>query len=78
VNGTATASNTNSPKTATASCSSGKVALGGGFLIAGSGSSAAAGIASYPSANDTWTANAIKITGNPNFSLQAFVICATQ
>jgi hypothetical protein len=77
VTGTATANDNATPKTATASCDAGKVVLGGGYHIGGT-STQTASIASYPISNDTWVATAIKITGNPSFSIQAFVICATQ
>jgi hypothetical protein len=72
--GTATANNNTSPKTATATCPVGTKAIGGGGLISG----VSAGITtSYPSSDTVWTVTGEKLSGNPSWSLQAFVICAT-
>jgi hypothetical protein len=66
---------TNSPKTATATCSAGKTALGGGYIVGGTSNSVVVD-QSYPSATDTWTVSGVKTGGNPSWSLQAYVVCA--
>jgi hypothetical protein len=75
ITGTASLSNGNSPKTVTATCSPGKTALGGGYLVGGAASAIAVD-QSYPSASDTWTVSGFETGGNPTWSLQAYVICA--
>ena len=69
--------NGTSPKTATASCPAGEVALGGGGIMANGGSGTIALNASYPSSDTVWTMVADRQSGSGNWSLQAYVICAT-
>lgn len=80
VSGTASGSNETSPKTVTASCPAGKVALGGGFLVTvASGVLAEITVTeSRATADNVWT-----VTGSEdndsnvgNWSIQAFVVCA--
>ncbi len=76
--GTATASNTTTPKTATASCSAGKVAVGGGHILTGNQTERRAVVESYASADGTWTITARNFNGSGNWALQAFVVCVNQ
>jgi hypothetical protein len=80
VPGTASADD-EADKDVTASCTSGGVAIGGGFLTSNvSDASEIAITASYPSASDTWrVTGTVDNTGggNQSYSLQAYVICAT-
>ena len=68
--------------TATADCSSGKKALGGGYLIEdyyGYPEEGPAATASYPSDDDTWTVSG-RFIGYHYFgdwSIRAYVVCAT-
>ena len=77
--GTASASSSASPKTATATCPSGNV-LGGGFLALapGGGVAEVTTTASYPSSSTVWTVTASEDNAGDvgNWSLQAFAICA--
>ncbi len=76
--GTATASNGTSPKTATASCSAGKVAVGGGHILTGNQPERRPVVASYASADNTWTITATNYSGTGSWALQAFVVCVNQ
>jgi hypothetical protein len=73
--GASSPNNGTSPKTVTATCPNGKVVLGGGGRISG-----AAGLsitASYPSSNTVWTVTAERHSGSGNWSVRAYVVCAT-
>jgi hypothetical protein len=64
----------------TATCTSGKVAIGGGWLT-GSVSSPEDTIitASYPSSTTVWTVTGTSYPsgGDQSYTLQAYVVCAT-
>ena len=79
--GTASASNEGNSKTVTATCPTGKVALGGGFVVTTAGGNAAeiSIVRSFPSASDVWTVEAREDNDFDvdNWSLQAYVLCAT-
>ncbi len=67
-------------KDVTASCSSGGVVIGGGFLTSNVSDATEVVItASYPNASDTWrvTGTVDDNGGDKSYSLQAYVICAT-
>ena len=75
----ASAANRDDTKTATATCSTG-VAVGGGVLFAGDSPENLTTTANYPSDASTWTvegAEASAYSNNGNWSIQAFVICAS-
>jgi hypothetical protein len=68
--------------TATATCASGKVALGGGARITVSNALAEGSVSlrsSYPSATDTWTAIAVVTVALPvltTTTVTAYVLCS--
>ena len=74
-------SNANTVKTDTVivSCHSGETMVGGGGLTTTTDSAEKAQLsASYPSANDTWTATATaKVGAGKTWTLQAYVLCAS-
>ena len=65
----------------TADCTTGKRAVGGGYLTTNVSSAAEVVITgSYPSDNDTWTATGVvdsSVGGDQSYSLTAYVICVT-
>lgn len=64
-------------RTQTASCPSGKVALGGGVSVVPANVAGVAVTASYLGNATTWTASAREITANANnWSLNVVVVCA--
>jgi hypothetical protein len=71
------ATDSTTPKSATATCTGGRVAIGGGAEISGTGSNVAALTTSTRKSNVSWTASAAEIvnTGNP-WTISATVICA--
>ena len=81
VAGTATASDENSPKTATATCPSGKKAVSGGYVLqTTSGSIAEISVSqNYPSSDTTWSVSALEDDDGKvgAWSIQAYVICVT-
>jgi hypothetical protein len=73
----ASASNSTSSKTITATCGGVTTqVLGGGFVISGGGSDVVP-IVSYPASNTTWTVTALENdnTGS-SWAVTAYVICA--
>ena len=79
VTGTASA-DIEGARTVTATCASGKVAIGGGFFTTNVSSAQDTLItASYPSSTTVWTAvgTSYPSGGDQSYSLQAYVICAT-
>jgi len=62
-------------QTASASCGTGKVALGGGMS---STTSSTHLYASYPSASKTWIVGFDRISGSSAYSVTVYVICANQ
>jgi hypothetical protein len=81
VSGSTSASNETSPKTVTAPCSPGKKVLGGGYaVVAASGNPAEITVyVNQPTSDTIWTVTAAEDEDKDvgNWSLQAFVICAT-
>jgi hypothetical protein len=76
-----TPSNGNSPKNDSAACPAGKVAVGGGYTVtfAAAGNDADVSVsASYPSSATTWQVNAAENAPAGNWSLEAYVVCATE
>jgi hypothetical protein len=57
-------------------CSGGKKALGGGGIVVNNGSGTVSITSTYPSADDTWSVTADRQSGNGNWTLQAYVVCA--
>jgi hypothetical protein len=77
VDGTASASNSTTPKTVTAVCPAGSKVLGGGFEYT-AGTNGVAVTQSRATADDTWTVTADEINNVPSsWSVQAFAICVT-
>jgi hypothetical protein len=72
INSTTSANSTTSPKTQDVNCDAGLKAVGGGFSISDSSVFAQA---SFPLDSDTWRVIAAKATGNPSFSVTAYVLC---
>ena len=64
--------------TVTASCSVGKVAVGGGHIITGNQTERRSVVQSYASPDDTWTSTARNFNGSGSWALQAFVVCVNQ
>ena len=80
MSGTASASNGTDPKTATATCTGSRVAIGGGYTATATtpGNVENVTVTESRATSDTvWsvTADADNITGN--WSIQAYVVCAT-
>ena len=78
--GTATATDATVPKTATATCPAGKVAVGGGYVAATATEVGELTVFANRSTSDTvWSVSATVDSG-PNllWSLQAFAVCLTQ
>lgn len=74
---TTSANDSNSPKTATASCTGGKIAISGGAFITNGGNNVAI-ISTTRTSSTDWTASAAEISNtNSNWSITATVICAT-
>ena len=74
--GTASATNSTTPKSSTAVCPAGKVVLGGGYTV--TATSGAVIRESRATANDTWTVSAFELNNtSDNWSVQAFAICVT-
>ena len=75
--GTASASNSNSPKTVTVDCTGGRKVLSGGYTF----TAATGGLVvreSMASDDDTWTVTAEEVDNvGGNWSVQAFAVCAT-
>ena len=77
VTGTATPSNGDANKTASATCSTG-VVVGGGFVFGGTDQKNLTITSSYPSNATTWTVTGSEnVLHNVNWTLQAFAICAS-
>ena len=76
--GSGCASNNTTPKTVTASCSVGKVAVGGGHLVTGNQPERRSVIESQATSNNTWTITARNFNGSGNWALQALVVCVNQ
>jgi hypothetical protein len=75
---TTSATNSTSPKSLTASCPAGKLALGGGATIVPSGTNEVAVTGSYLTNSTTWTSSARELDDFAgSWSLNAVVICAT-
>jgi hypothetical protein len=72
-----TANNNTTPKTATATCPAGTVALGGGGLVTNNGSGTLSITSSYPTSTTVWSVTADRQSGSGNWTLQASVLCAT-
>lgn len=67
-----------SPKTLTATCPSGKVALGGGVAVAPATVNEVGVTTSYLASSTTWTATARELDATlTNWGLNVVVICAT-
>jgi hypothetical protein len=78
VTGTASVSDATTPKTATAGCTGGRRALGGGYFVAGSDRANIAVVENYPLSDTVWTVTADESDGvGTSWSVQAYVICAT-
>jgi collagen type VII alpha len=76
ISGTASQSNTTSPKSATATCPVGKKVVGGGYTT--SGLDGATAIVQNQAVNDTsWIVRAYRDGGSGSWSVQAFAICLT-
>jgi hypothetical protein len=75
---TTSAIDSSSPKTLTATCPSGKVALGGGVAVAPSSVNEVGLTTSYLASSTTWTASAREFDATAtNWGLNVVVICAT-
>jgi hypothetical protein len=63
---------------ATATCAAGKVLLGGGALITGTGTAVAAIYSSYPSSTTVWTAQAVVTSSglSGTVTVQAYALCS--
>jgi hypothetical protein len=77
VSGSVSANSTTSPKTATATCPSGTSALGGGGVTVNNGSGTLSLTNSYPSSSTVWTVTAARQSGSGNWTVQAYVVCAS-
>jgi hypothetical protein len=79
--GTATATDTTAPKTATATCPAGKVAVGGGYAAAATAAEIGemAVFANRSTSDTVWSVSATVDSGpQVAWSLQAFAVCLTQ
>jgi hypothetical protein len=75
---TTSAVNSDTTRTLTASCPSGKVAIGGGVAVTPSSASEVAITASYLANATTWTASAQEVNAQTaSWGLNVVVICAT-
>jgi hypothetical protein len=74
-----TASNSGSPKTVSAVCSTGKRVIGGGARVTGNGAGQVSITESYPDPDGTkWNTRAVEINGTGSFwVLTAYALCAT-
>jgi len=73
----ATSPNTQSSKTTSVSCSSGKKVFGGGYTVSAGGNETQVTVTgAYPSANNTWTVTTVKDNGNPSWSVTVYALCA--
>jgi hypothetical protein len=72
------ASSSASPKTAIASCPSGKRPVGGGARVIGNGANAVSIIENFPDSDNVhWNAKASEVVGTPQtWQLQAYALCA--
>jgi hypothetical protein len=62
--------------TATATCTGGKLALGGGATISTSSGSAQAAIrTSYPSSSTVWTVIGERLSGSGTITVTTYVVC---
>ena len=74
VPGAASASNSTSPKTVTATCTGGRVVVGGGGVT--NGATQVALTQSQPTSSTVWSVTATEISStNTNWTVQAFAIC---
>jgi hypothetical protein len=72
------ASDSNSPKTASISCTNGKKLLGGGAVITGVTDGKVVIIASYPYLNNQWDATAVEASNTgSSWAITAYAICGT-
>jgi hypothetical protein len=77
VTGTASASNSTTPKTVTVDCPGGRKVLSGGHSYT-TGTASVAVSQSEATDDDTWTVTAEELDGFAgNWSVQAFAVCAT-
>jgi hypothetical protein len=74
-----TASNSGSPKTVSAVCSTGKRAIGGGVRVTGNGAGSVSITESFPDSDGTkWDTRAVEVDATGSFwILTAYVLCAT-
>jgi hypothetical protein len=77
VTGTASASNSTSPKTVTVDCTGGRFVLSGGYVFTG-GTGGLTVRESRATDDDTWTVVAEEVDNvGGNWTVQAFAVCAT-
>ncbi|HMS61917.1 MAG TPA: hypothetical protein PKD63_06525 [Solirubrobacteraceae bacterium] len=77
--GTISANNSTSPKTVTATCPAGKVAVGGGHTIDTSNTTSLAAATSQAASNTQWTVTVVEtFNTNSNWTVTASVICIDQ
>jgi hypothetical protein len=79
--GTATTSDETSPKSATAACTGGRVAVGGGYVVTAATGSVAeiTPTQNFPTSTTVWSTTASEDNDADvgNWSLQAYVLCLT-